>query len=105
MLRVITDDLAELAIRVAAWRATAFPDVPANAHALKLEQEARELAAEPTDIEEGADCLIAFLAHLALNGLALEDAVAAAFAKLEIIKGYAWNIDERGVGQSIKGNL
>lgn len=99
---VLGEQILNLFLQVARWHATTFPLAPQAAPALKLVEEARELVYTPSP-EEAADCLICLLAWLPLNALTLADLVAAAEAKLEVLRSREWVTDDRGVSQHIEG--
>lgn len=69
------------------WAESKFGEgQPLNAPALKLIEEAEELANEPTKITELADCLGCIAHQLKKSGFTLQDAIEAGWAKLEINK-------------------
>ena len=73
---------------VGQWSKETFPKAKPIHHLRKLKQEADEAIADPKDIYEQIDCLIALLATMSKSGFTPEMIINCGFKKLEILKGY-----------------
>jgi hypothetical protein len=80
---------------------TKFGSTPLG-QARKLVEEAGELEAEPTNLEEMADCLLALMIGCAASGRSAADLLAAAEAKLEVCWGRTWVEVSKGVYRHVE---
>ena len=67
-----------------------FPDVGSIEHLKKLKHEADEAIAEPQNLVEYADCLLALFGAVYKAGFTYEDLLKASEDKLEIVKKRNW---------------
>jgi len=68
-----------------------FPDAGSVEHLKKLKHEADEAIAEPQNVEEYADCLLALFGAAHKAGITYETLLNASAGKLEIVKQRSWN--------------
>jgi len=84
------------------WSSKTFPKAQPIHHLRKLKQEADEAIADPTDIYEQIDCLIALLATMSKSGFTPEMIINAGFKKLSILKGRTWEEKADGTHQHVE---
>ena len=76
-----------------------FPDAGSVEHLKKLKYEADEAIAEPQDLVEYADCLLALFGAAYKAGFTYEDLLKASEGKLEIVKKRNWKRLDDGTYQ------
>lgn len=80
-----------------------FGDSTPRAKALHLAEEAQEVAEDPADIIEWADCTILLLDGLRKAGFTTDDLYQAVLKKMEINKARKWEKpDDDGVVRHVK---
>ena len=97
--RVLGADLDEVRWLVNNFRRLVIPNQTTQAAALKVQQEAKELADSPDDIVEAADVLITLLGWCAARDLPIEMVIDAAEAKMRTNLDRKWNINADGTAQ------
>ena len=75
-----------------------------GAFALKMAEEASELANDPDDLEEAADVLITMLGWLDAKGLTWSDLLSMAMIKMAINEERVWERREDGTWQHVEGS-
>ena len=93
-----SDSLQSLQDRIAAWQQRTFPEQPLAGKLAHLVREARELRADPEDLQEWADVLILLLGAAAVRGLSVQDLRHVAELKFNIAQQRQWGpADSEGV--------
>jgi hypothetical protein len=94
MAETLFNQMGEFALKT-------FPDATSTEHLLKLEQEVAEAIAEPQNLKEYVDCLLALYAAIHKAGFTYSKLTFAGFEKLEIVKARKWEKQNDGTYQHI----
>jgi hypothetical protein len=81
---------------------TIFPLSGVKEHMLKLKKEADEVIANPSSLEEHADCLLVVLSSAAKAGIEPEDLLKSSRRKLKLLEKRKWVLEEDGTYQHVK---